>query len=928
MEYDKTMNLPKTDFPMRANLPKREPETLAWWEQQNIYKMVQEKNQGKEKWVLHDGPPYANGDIHLGTTLNKILKDIIVKYKSMSGYDAPYIPGWDTHGLPIAQQVTKTLGINRHEVGSVNFRNECAKYAMKFVDIQRDSFKRLGVRADWDHPYLTLTKEYEAAQIKVFGEMADKGYIYKGLKPVYWCTSCETALAEAETEYHDHRSPSIYVKFKVKDGQGKLPEDNTYVVIWTTTPWTLPANVAISLHPEYEYELLQFGDEKYLMAKELKDLVIKDCELGEHTVVDTFKGKDLEFVVTENPLMQRDSLVINGDHVTLEAGTGCVHTAPGHGLEDYEVCRKYDNLPVISPLDNKGVFTEEGAQFAGMKAEDANKAVTMELEEKNALLKLSFIKHQYPHCWRCKTPLMYRATEQWFASIEGFRKEALDAIENDVQWIPTWGKDRIYNMVADRSDWCISRQRIWGVPIPIFFCKDCGEAIIDKKVINHIEELFKQHGSNIWFDKEAEELVPEGLTCPSCKSSSFRKETDIMDVWFDSGSSHEAVLMNREELQRPADLYLEGSDQHRGWFNSSLSTSIATNGKAPYKAVLTHGYVVDGKGRKMSKSIGNGVDPKDVIKRMGADILRLWAASADYKKDISASDEIFKQMTEMYRKIRNTVRFALGNLYDYDPDQNKVDYDALQEIDQYALLRMNQMIENVEKAYATYDFYMVLQHIHNYCVLDLSALYMDVIKDRAYASTKDSEGRRAVQTVLHEIVYNLTVLLTPVLAYTTEEIWNYIPKKAGEPVSIQLCDFPEVDSKYTNEALRAKFDTVLELKEEVNKALELAREEKKIGNALQAEVNLYVDGELKEFVTACKDDLCTWFIVSQVRIKDLAEAPADALDAMNMKDLKCKIEQAKGEKCERCWIYSEELGTNPEHPTLCPRCSKVIMEGE
>jgi isoleucyl-tRNA synthetase len=928
MEYDKTMNLPKTEFPMRASLPKREPETLAWWEQQDIYKMVQEKNKGKEKWVLHDGPPYANGDIHLGTTLNKILKDIIVKYKSMSGYDAPYIPGWDTHGLPIAQHVTKTLGINRHEVGSVNFRNECAKYAMKFVDIQRESFKRLGVRADWDHPYLTLTKEYEAAQIKVFGEMADKGYIYKGLKPVYWCTSCETALAEAETEYHDHRSPSIYVKFKVKDGLGKLPEDNTYVVIWTTTPWTLPANVAISLHPDFEYDLLQFGDEKYLVAKELKNQFIQDCELEEPTVVATFKGKDLEFVVTENPLMDRDSLVINGDHVTLEAGTGCVHTAPGHGLEDYEVCRKYDNLPVISPVDNKGVFTEEGAQFAGMITDEANKAVTMELKEKNALLKLTFIKHQYPHCWRCKTPLMYRATEQWFASIEGFRKEALDAIENDVQWIPTWGKERIYNMVADRSDWCISRQRIWGVPIPIFFCKDCGEAIIDKKVINHIEELFKKHGSNIWFDKEAEELIPEGLTCPSCKSSSFRKETDIMDVWFDSGSSHEAVLMNREELQRPADLYLEGSDQHRGWFNSSLSTSIATNGKAPYKAVLTHGYVVDSKGRKMSKSVGNGVDPKDIIKRMGADILRLWAASADYKKDISASDEIFKQMTEMYRKIRNTVRFALSNLYDYDPDQNKVDYADLKEIDQYALLRMNHLIENVEKAYATYDFYMVLQHIHNYCVLDLSALYMDVIKDRAYASTKDSVDRRAVQTVLHEIVYNLTLLLTPVLAYTTEEIWNYIPKKAGEPVSVQLCDFPEVDPRYTNEALKAKFDTVLELKEEVNKALELARGEKKIGNALQAEVVLYVAGELKEFVIASKNDLSTWFISSQVRIEDLADAPEDALEAMNMKDLKCKIEQAKGEKCQRCWIFSEELGTNPEHPTLCPRCSKVIMEGE
>jgi len=926
MEYDKTMNLPHTDFPMRANLPEKEPATLAWWEEQDIYHKVQEKNKGREKWILHDGPPYANGDIHLGTTLNKILKDIIVKYKSMSGYDSPYVPGWDTHGLPIDQQVTKTKGINRHEVGTVNFRNECAKYAMGFVDIQRNSFKRLGVRGDWEHPYLTLSKEYEASQVKVFGEMAEKGFIYKGLKPVYWCTSCETALAEAEVEYHDHRSPSIYVKFKVKDGKGLLPEDQTYIVIWTTTPWTLPANVAISLHPDYEYELLQFENEKYLMAKGMKAAVIKDCDLAEPIILASFLGKDLELVVAENPVVDRDSLVILGDHVTLEAGTGCVHTAPGHGLEDYEVARKYDTLPVISPLDSKGVFTSEGGRFAGLKAEDANKEITRILDEKHALLKLQFIKHSYPHCWRCRTPLMYRATEQWFASIDGFRKSALRAIQNDVQWIPSWGKERIYNMVADRSDWCISRQRVWGVPIPIFFCASCGEAIIDKEAIRHIENLFREFGSNVWFERTAEELIPEGLTCPSCQGSSFRKETDIMDVWFDSGSSHEAVLMNHPDLRRPADLYLEGSDQHRGWFNSSLSTSIATNGHAPYKAVLTHGYVVDGKGKKMSKSLGNGVDPKDVIKRMGADILRLWAASADYKKDISASDEIFKQMTEIYRKIRNTVRFALSNLYDFDPETQSVDYDSLTEIDQYALMRMNLLIEKVMKAYEQYDFYMVLQLIHNYCVFDLSALYMDIIKDRAYASPQSSLLRRAIQSVLYEVVYNLTVMLSPILAFTTEEIWNYIPKKADDPSSVQLCEFPALRERYNNPALGEKFDIVLELREEANKVLEMARAEKIIGNALEANLQFYVQGKRKEFILEHQDRLKTWLIVSQLSVFDYADSPPEAITSMSHQDVKLKVEKAKGEKCERCWIFSEDLGLNSAYPTLCPRCADVINE--
>jgi len=924
MEYDKTLNLPVTDFPMRANLPQREPEVLEWWEKENIYRKVQDKNAGRPKFILHDGPPYANGDIHLGTTLNKILKDIIVKYKSMNGFDAPYVPGWDTHGLPIEQQVTKTMGINRHEVDLVEFRNYCADYARKFIGIQRDSFKRLGVRGDWEHPYLTLEKSYEAAQVKVFGDMAEKGYIYKGLKPVYWCASCETALAEAEVEYKDKKSPSIYVKFPVVDGKGVLPEDNTYIVIWTTTPWTLPANVAISLHPDFEYELIGFGEEKYILAKELKQAVISDIGLPAGEVLATYKGRDLEYVMARNPLMDRDSLVIVGDHVTLEAGTGCVHTAPGHGTEDYEVCMRYEGLPVISPLDHRGVFTREGEQFEGMTTDEANKAVTVELDEKKALLKLSFIQHQFPHCWRCKSALMYRATEQWFASIRGFRKRALEAIDHEVNWIPAWGRERIHNMVAERSDWCISRQRVWGVPIPIFYCGDCGEAILDRDVIRHVEGLFAEHGSSIWFASEAEDLVPEDLACPSCGGKHFRKETDIMDVWFDSGSSHEAVLMTRPELSRPADLYLEGSDQHRGWFNSSLSTAIATTGKAPYRAVLTHGYVVDGKGRKMSKSLGNGVDPKDVIRQMGADIIRLWAASADYKKDISASDEIFKQMTETYRKIRNTVRFALGNLSDFDPGKDAVSYGELQDIDRYALLRLNRLVRRMTVAYDRYDFYLALQNIHNYCVLDLSALYMDIIKDRMYASAPGDAGRRAAQTVLYRIVRALNVMLTPLLAFTSEEIWRYIPRTSGDPDSVQLCDWPEPQEQWDDPVLEARFEKMMELRDQVNRVLEGARNAKTIGNSLEARVVLYGDGEKREFLESLQDQWATWLIVSQVELSGLSEAPEGLEWSSDQKDLKIRVETARGTKCERCWIYSEETGSDAEHPTLCPRCAAVV----
>jgi len=925
LEYDKTLNLPKTEFPMRGNLPEREPEILKFWEEMDIYAKVQEKNQGKPKFVLHDGPPYANGDIHLGTALNKVLKDFIVKYRSMDGFDAPYVPGWDTHGLPIETRAIKSLKLNRNEIDTVEFRNRCAEFAMKYVGIQRESFKRLGVRGDWANPYLTLKPEYEAIQVGVFGEMAKKGYIYKGLKPVYWCSDCETALAEAEVEYQDTRSASIYVKFPVKDAKGLFDKEHTYVVIWTTTPWTIPANVAICLHPDYEYVLIQVGQERYIMAKELYKGVLEEAELGDGQVLQTFKGSDLELVVCRHPFLDRDSLVILGDHVTLDAGTGCVHTAPGHGLEDYEVGRKY-NLPIISPLDAKGRFTSEIPEFEGMSYEEANKAVTKLLDEKNSLLKLSVIQHQYPHCWRCKKPVIYRATEQWFASIEGFRKEALKAIEEQVQWIPAWGKDRIYNMVAERSDWCISRQRTWGVPIPIFYCAKCHEPIITDETISHIQELFREHGSNIWFAKEADELVPPGLKCDKCGHTHFTKETDIMDVWFDSGSSHAAVLKTNPQLSWPADLYLEGSDQHRGWFNSSLSTAVATTGQAPYKAVLTHGYVVDEKGRKMSKSLGNGIDPLDVIKHKGADILRLWVASADYKKDIAVSESILKQITESYRKIRNTCRFILGNLYDFTPGKDNVAYEEMWEIDRWALLRLHRLIEKVTESYKNYEFHLVYHSIHKFCVVDMSAFYLDIIKDRLYTFSPDDQGRRSAQTAMHEIIHALVRMLAPILAFTSEEIWRYIPKDGNEPVSVQLTDWPAVNEKYLDEKLEAKWDKLIDIREEVSKALEVARQEKIIGNSLNAKVNLYVNESLSDFLKLMEKDLPTIFIVSTVELLPLAEAPENSLPASNLPDLKLLVTVAPGEKCERCWNISTTVGQSKEHPTLCARCLEVISK--
>jgi len=925
MDYGKTLNLPRTDFPMRANLPEREPEILKFWAEIDIYRLVQEKNAGRPKFILHDGPPYANGHIHLGHVLNKVLKDMVVKYHSMAGYDAPYVPGWDTHGLPIEQQAIKNLGLNRHAVHPVEFRRRCKEYALKFVDIQREEFKRLGVRGDWEHPYLTLMPHYEAAQIAVFGEMARRGYIYKGLKPVYWCASCETALAEAEVEYQDKTSPSIYVRFPVQDGRGVLPA-GSYVVIWTTTPWTLLANVAITVHPDFTYVLVEADGERYVVAKELLSSFVTAVGLSNVRVEKEIPGREMERIVCRHPFLDRESLVILGDHVTLDAGTGCVHTAPGHGHEDYLVGLKY-GLPILSPVDERGRFTEEAGRFAGQFYADANSGVSAVLTERGHLMHEGTIRHQYPHCWRCKNPVFFRATEQWFASIEGFRRQALEAIR-EVRWIPAWGEERIHNMVANRGDWCVSRQRTWGVPIPIFYCERCGREIITAETIGHLQSLFKEYGSDVWFAREAAELVPPGLKCPHCGSDRFTKETDIMDVWFDSGSSHLGVLEQPDiwpELRWPADLYLEGSDQHRGWFNSSLSTSVAVRGRAPYRAVLTHGFVVDEQGRKMSKSLGNVVDPLKVIKQMGADILRLWVSSADYRGDLAVSAGILKQMSEAYRKIRNTIRFLLGNLYDFDPAKDQVPCEQLPELDRWALLRLHRMIQRTLQAYREYEYHVVYHAVHSFCTVDMSALYLDIIKDRLYTSPAASLPRRAAQTVLYQILHALVRLLTPVLAFTTEEIWRYIPREKDMPVSVQLTDMPEVNEDYLDVELEQKFDRLLAVRAEVTRALEAARRDKLIGNSLEAAVALYADADLYAFLAEPPVDLPTLFIVSAVELKHLG-ADSGVKVSDTVPGLAVSIGRAAGEKCARCWMYHPAVGQDAEHPALCPRCAAAVRQ--
>ncbi|MBQ4546155.1 MAG: isoleucine--tRNA ligase [Oscillospiraceae bacterium] len=918
MDYNATMNLPKTDFPMRAGLPQREPEMIKKWQDEELYQKLMEKNKDLPLYVLHDGPPYANGDIHMGTALNKVLKDIIVKYKNMSGFKAPYVPGWDTHGLPIELKAMKKVGVeNIHS--AIELRKVCQEFAEYYVDVQRKQFMRLGSIGDYFRPYLTFQHKHEAEQIRIFGEMAKKDFIYKGLKPVYWCPECQTALAEAEIEYEEDTCHSIYVKFKVDDDQGKLAPlgtelDKTYFVIWTTTTWTLPGNLAICLGPEYEYVAVKANGEYYIMAKELVESAMKAAKIEEYTVSETsVKGTDLEYIVYKHPFIDRTGLVIVGDHVTLESGTGCVHTAPGHGVEDYEVCvNHYPEIPIIVPVDGEGKLTAEAGEFQGLTTGDANKAILTKLTELNALFAVEKIIHQYPHCWRCKSPIIFRATEQWFCSVDGFKEDACKAIDG-VQWIPEWGGDRIKGMVTDRSDWCISRQRTWGVPIPIFYCKDCGKVIINETTIEAVASLFEKEGSDAWFKYEANEILPEGYKC-ECGCTEFTKDNNIMDVWFDSGVSHAAVCDEEHGLRWPADLYLEGADQYRGWFQSSLLTSVAAKGGAPYKAVCTHGWVVDGEGKAMHKSLGNGVSPDEVTEKYGADILRTWVASSDYHADIRISGDILKQLSDVYRKIRNTARFILSNLNDFDPDKDSVAVEKLDGIDKWALARMDEILDKCKAAYDKFDFHIVYSCIRDFCTTDLSNFYLDILKDRLYVEKADSESRRAAQTVIYNILRGMTLCLAPILSFTAEEIWGYLPRSEKDDAgSVFFNRIPEKSGVAADEEFMAKWEKIDELRDIVNKALEEARAQKLIGKSLEAKVTLNCGRDWYEFAKSAENDLVSAFIVSAVEI---GTSEFDGVDV--------KVEVAPGEKCERCWTHSHTVGECAEHPTLCARCAEIV----
>lgn len=916
MDYGKTLNLLQTEFPMRGNLPQAEPNMQKWWEEIDIYSKVREHRQGSPKFILHDGPPYANGDIHIGHALNKVLKDFIVRYKSMRGFDAPYVPGWDTHGLPIEQAIANSGKVDRKKMSVLEFRDYCKQYALNWVEKQKGQFKRLGIRGDWNDPYITLKPEYEAQQIRVFGDMVKKGYIYKGLKPVYWSPSSESALAEAEIEYREKTSASIYVAFDVKDGKGKLPEGSS-VVIWTTTPWTLPANLGISLHPEFDYVLVDADGKLLVMAEGLLGAVSKEIGWSQVTTKATFKGSELEYVTCSHPFYDRESVVILGEHVTLEAGTGCVHTAPGHGEDDFIVGQTY-NLGVLCPVDDQGKLTSEAPGFEGVFYDKANKLITEKLEQSGHLLKLDSIQHQYAHDWRTKKPVIYRATEQWFASIDKFRGEMLEEIKR-VDWTPEWGEVRLHNMIAERGDWCISRQRVWGVPIPIVYCRSCNHPLVNDTTIEKVAGIIEREGSNAWFALDAHELLPEGTACPQCGHGEFRKETDIMDVWFDSGSSHVAVLETRPELQWPADLYLEGSDQYRGWFNSSLITGVAVRGQSPYKGILSHGFTLDGEGRKMSKSIGNTIDPSQVCGKLGADILRLWVASVDYQADHRISDNILTQISEGYRKIRNTLRFLLGNLSDYEPSSDRISYEQMNELDRFAVVRLNRMTEKVLKAYENYEFHVVYQAVHHFCAVEMSAFYLDIVKDRLYVSNPNDAARKACQTVLYEALTAITKLIAPILPHTADEVWKYTPE-AGT-ISVQLTDMPEVLTSVYDAELENKWEQFMEVRDEVLKALEVARKDKVIGNSLGAHIHLYPDEATAKLLSRLTD-LDQLFIVSAVSVEAADSSVPET--AMKLKGLAVAVEVADGEKCERCWIVSPEVGKDEEHPTLCGRCAPIV----
>lgn len=925
-DYNKTINLPKTDFPMRAGLPKREPEFLAKWEEDHIYDTLMQKNEGKPLFILHDGPPYANGNLHLGHALNKILKDFIIRYKNMTGYKAPYVPGWDTHGLPIERQAIAAFGLDRHKVSNKAFCEKCKEFALEHVNTQREQFKRLGVVGDWENPYLTLTNDFVAKQIEVFGEMAKKGYIYKGLKPVYWCPHDETALAEAEIEYKDATCESIYVKFAVKDDKGKISAvlgttENVYFVIWTTTTWTLPGNLAISLNPYFEYSFVKVSNgDIYILATDLISSVVAAAGIESYEVVGTIIGSELEYVTAQHPLMDRESLVIVGEHVTLDAGTGCVHTAPGFGADDFIVCQRYPEIPMIVPVDSKGYATEDAGKYAGMYYEKTNDVILEDLKAQNSLLAVETIEHSYPHCWRCKNPIIFRATEQWFCSVDAMKDDAVKAC-HDIKWIPAWGEDRMTSMIQERSDWCISRQRTWGVPIPIFFCKKCGKPLVNERTISVVADLFRQHGTSAWFDMDANEILPDDITC-ECGCNEFTKETDTMDVWFDSGSSHAAVMDERDDLTYPADVYLEGNDQYRGWFQSSMLTAIATKGTAPYKTVITHGMIVDEERQKMSKSKGNGMSPQDITKEYGADILRLWVSSADYRVDMKISKKMFKQLSQNYLKIRNTARYIMGNLNGFTVDQ-MLPYDQLLELDKWALMKCNDLVGRVRAAYDNYEFHSVTHAIHNFCVVDMSNFYLDVIKDRLYCD--DGVSRLSAQTTIYRILDALVRMLAPILCFTADEIWQAMPHKDTDDLrNVLFNDMPEYDAALAfDDAASIKWEKIIAVRDDVNKALEQARGAKLIGKPLEAKVVITTSQAGKDFLDGCGQDLAKLCIVSAIAVQT-GEGEGDSYEALG--GMKIAVSHMEGEKCARCWIYDPTVGGNTEHPCLCARCAAVLSK--
>lgn len=936
-DYTKTLNLPNTSFAMRANLPLREGEMLAHFDEIDLYHKMLRKNEGKKPFVLHDGPPFSNGNIHMGTAMNKILKDFIVKYHAMTGYYTPYVPGWDNHGMPIESAIIKKNKLDRKKMTVPEFRRACESFAADFVSIQREQFRRLGVTGDWENPYLTMKPEFEARELRVFGKMYEKGYIYKGLKPVYWCPHDETALAEAEIDYKDVPCTSIYVKFRTVDDKGlfrplcgNLP---VYFIIWTTTTWTLPGNLAIALHPAEEYALIRAGECCYVTAMALAEKTMREGGIEEYEILGTFRGKELEFAKARHPFLERDSVIVNADYVTMDSGTGCVHTAPGFGADDYITCRRY-NMDIIVPVDDRGYQTEDAGKYAGLYYEKSNEVILADMKESGALFASEEFVHSYPHCWRCKHPIIFRATPQWFCSVAAFRDEAIKACA-DVEWIPAWGGERMVQMIRERADWCISRQRHWGLPIPVFYCADCGQVICNETTIDYLSKLFGEHGSNVWFEKSAEELMPQGYVCEKCGGTHFTKETDTLDGWFDSGSSHFSVLENKPGMTWPADLYLEGADQYRGWFQSSMLTAVAAKGQgAPYRSVLTHGWVVDGEGKQMHKSLGNAVAAEDVVKKYGADLLRLWVASSDYRVDVRVSDAIFKQLSDAYRKIRNTARILLADLgddgTDFVPDRDLLPAEKLLPIDRWLLARLNRLIVTARAAYESYEFHLIYHAVYNFCTTELSKLYIDITKDRMYAELQNSEARRAAQTAMFCALDTLTRLIAPLLAFTADEIWQAMPHRAADNAEhVILNEMPALCKDWECPEIETHYENLFRIRDDVMKALETARADKVIGKSLDADLVIYADGENYALLDSFRAELPTLFIVSavQLNLRDGSEQNTFCGES----GLMVKVQPAAGERCDRCWNYStectpDEAEEEEENAHVCPRCAAVLRQ--